>query len=75
MTIHRIALADFSEGRVLCESPCSVLLEVVAEPAFDRNERLVNAWMEHRRGDGKSHPISYDRDGRPQGFRLKGGGR
>ena len=69
MTRHQIELADFSAGRTWCS--CGVVVDVTSEPLFDRNERLVNAWNEHRRPDGKAHDIQYDRDGRPQGFRLR----
>lgn len=53
---HRIALADFSEGRILCEAPCSALIEVPLEPEFDRNERLGDAWLDHRRSVGAPVP-------------------
>jgi len=67
---HRIEEVDFSEGRALCT--CLHLIEVAADPLFDRDNSLASAWLEHRRLSGQriDHEIGYDRDGTAQVFRL-----
>ena len=73
MTIHRIDLASFSEGRAWCT--CGTVIDTPSEPAFDRDERLELAWRDHRRAVGApvrsvSNTIGKRLGGDPQRFSL-----